>query len=322
MTTTDLGSAAASVVDGIKLKLEPFAPGIYFGLDEDDYHADPALGSTDMKKLADSPPHYWFESSHNPMREPSEDTPSRLFGRAVHKFVLEGRRHFEAAYAPTDFPGNTKDGKAERASIDAMGKTPIKRADWNRIMMAGTIIRANPHISTAFLGGMPEVSVFWERDGIRRKNRFDFLKPRALVDLKSNANKSRRNFVESCRRSIAEYRYDVQCAHYSEGRALVPQFIAEGAVRGECDQAWLKKVAEAQEWAFVWVFYQSEGAPLTWGTTVSPGNGILDVARATLAKAEDNYRRFLDRFGFDQPWVLDEPLAELDINDLPAWAFR
>lgn len=322
MPSTDLGSAAAAVVEGVKPKPQPFNPGIYFGLDEDDYHADPALGSTDMKKLADSPPDYWFESSYNPMREPSEDTPSRLFGRAVHKFVLEGRGAFEAAYAPTDFSGSTKDGKAERAAIADMGKTPIKRADWNRIMMAGTIMRSNPHISTAFLGGMPEVSVFWERDGIRRKNRFDFLKPRAVVDLKSNSNKSKRHFPESCRRQIAEYRYDVQCAHYSEGRAVVPDLIASGAVYGDHDGQWLKKVAEAREWAFVWIFYQSEGAPLTWGTTVSPGNGILDIARATLAKSEENYRKFLDRFGFNEPWVLDEPLAELDINDLPQWAFR
>ena len=112
LPTTDLGSVAAAVVDAIKPKPKPFDPGIYFGLDENAYHADPALGSTDMKKLAESPPDYWFESSHNPMREPSEDTPSRLFGRAVHKFVLEGRGAFESTYAPPDYSGATKDGKA------------------------------------------------------------------------------------------------------------------------------------------------------------------------------------------------------------------
>jgi hypothetical protein len=299
------------------------APGIYFGLDESRYHADSALGSTSMKKLADSPPDYWFDSPHNPMREEDDgDTPARRFGRAVHKFVLEGRAAFESAYAPTDFSGATREGKAERARIAEAGKTPIKREDWNRIQLAGTIIRSNPSISTAFDGGMPEVSVFWERDGIRRKARFDYLKPRAIIDLKSNANQMQTSFVESCRRAIASYRYDIQPAHYGEARELVPQFAADGAVYGDHDPTWLKRVADAKEWAFVWVFYQSQGAPLTWATKVSPGNGLLDLARSTLAKAEENYRKFLDRFGLEQPWVLSDPLEEIDVNDIPTWAFR
>lgn len=319
---TSLGAAAAAVIEKIEPTREPFEPGIYFGLDESIYHADPALGSTSMKKLAESPPDFWFDSPHNPMREEDTDTAARLFGRAVHKFVLEGREAFERCYAPTDYPGNVKAGKEERERIAASGKQPIKRDDWNRIMMAGTIIRANPSISDAFTGGHPEVSVFWERDGIRRKARFDYLKPRAVVDLKSNANTMQTDFVTSCRKSIASYRYDVQAAHYFEARGQVGALAEDGAVFGDHDHEWLRKVATTKEWAFVWIFYQSKGAPLTWGTTVSPGNGILDLARATLSKSEENYRAFVDRFGLDQPWVIEEPLEELDIADLPAWAFR
>lgn len=319
---TTLGAAAAAVINKIEPKRDPFAPGVYFGLDEATYHADPALGSTSMKKLAESPPDFWFDSPHNPMREEDDDTPARLFGRAVHKFVLEGREAFERGYAPADYPGNVKAGKEERERITAQGKQPIKRDDWNRIMMAGTIIRSNPSISTAFAGGQPEVSVFWERDGIRRKARFDYLKPRAVVDLKSNANTMQTDFVTSCRKSIASYRYDVQAAHYFEARAQVGALAGDGAVIGDHDSEWLRKVSATTEWAFVWIFYQSKGAPLTWGTTVSPGNGILDLARATLARSEENYKAFVDRFGLDQPWVIEEPLTELDINDLPAWAFR
>ena len=327
---TTLGAAAAAVVEKIEPRREPFAPGIYFGLDEAAYHADPALGSTSMKKLADNPPAYWWDSPHNTMREEDTDTPARFFGRAVHKFVLEGREAFEAAYAPTDYSGSTKAGKEEREVIALEGKQPIKRDDWNRIMMAGTIIRANPEISGAFSGGHPEVSIFWDRDGIRRKARFDYLKPRAIVDLKSNANTMDIDFVASCRKSIATYRYDVQAAHYYEARSQVSSLFDAGSVFGDLGRGnqwmanaeWLQKVATAKEWAFVWIFYQSTGAPLTWGTTLSPGNGVLDLARATLAKAEENYRTFVDRFGLDRPWVITERLEELDINDLPGWMYR
>jgi hypothetical protein len=319
---TSLGAAASAVIDGLAPKREPFAPGIYFGLDESAYHADTALGSTSMKKLAESPPDYWFDSPHNTLRREDRDTPSRVFGRAVHKFVLEGREAFERAYAPADFSGATKEGKAESARIAAAGKTRIKRDDWDRIMLAGTIIRANPTIGEAFSGGAPEVSIFWERDGIRRKARFDYLKSRAVVDLKSDSNSREIAFPEACRRSIASYRYDVQAAHYDEARALIPQLVADGAVYGNHDPEWLRKVTATTEWAFVWIFYQSERAPLTWGTTLSHGNGLFDLARATLAKAEANFREFSERFGFETPWVLAEPLEELDINDLPAWSFR
>ena len=30
-------------------------PGIYFGLDEDEYHADPSLGSSDVRRLRNVP---------------------------------------------------------------------------------------------------------------------------------------------------------------------------------------------------------------------------------------------------------------------------
>lgn len=319
---TTLGAAAAAVVEKLAPKRDLFSPGVYFGLDESAYRADPALGSTSMKKLAENPPAYWYDSPHNALRDEDTDTPAKKFGRAIHKFVLEGREAFEAAYAPTDHSGATKEGKAERAQIEAAGKEPIKRDDWTRIMMAGTIIRTNPAISTAFVGGMPEVSVFWERDSIRRKARFDYLKPRANVDLKSNANKMDLDFVASCRKAIAQYRYDVQAAHYTEARNILPAFVLDGAVNGDHDPEWLRKVADAKEFAFVWIFFQSRGAPLTWGTTVSPGNGLLDFARATLAKAEENYKTFVERFGVDSPWIIEQPLEELDFNELPAWAYR
>ena len=319
---TTLGAASAAVVEKLAPTQPQFAPGIYFGLDEAAYHGDTALGSTSMKKLAENPPAYWYDSPYNKLRDEDTDTPARVFGRAVHKFVLEGREAFEAVYAPTEFPGNVKAGKEERERIAAEGKQPLKRDDWNRIMMAGTIIRSNPAVSSAFLGGMPEVSVFWERDGIRRKARFDYLKPRANVDLKSNANTMDIDFVASCRKAIASYRYDVQAAHYLEARNILPAFVFDGAVSGDHDPEWLRKVADAKEFAFVWVFFQSRGAPLTWGTTVSPGNGLLDVARATLAKAEENYKQFVSRFGVDRPWVIEHALEELDFNELPAWAYR
>jgi len=85
------------------------APGVYFGLPEFAYHDDPALGSGDIRRLHTCPMYYWRESAMNPMRARDADTPALIFGRALHKLVLEGRAAFEAAYTsapvPADHPG-------------------------------------------------------------------------------------------------------------------------------------------------------------------------------------------------------------------------
>ena len=144
--------------------------GLYFGLDESLYHADPALGSSDMKKLAWSPCDYWFTSVHNPLREEKEDKEAQILGRAYHRLVLEGREKLEEAFQPrVEENYTTKSGRAEKEDFAARGITPIKAKEWNRILMAGAAITSNPHLRTAFIGGPTEVSIFWEVNGIRKK---------------------------------------------------------------------------------------------------------------------------------------------------------
>ena len=318
-TFESVGDAAERVVKRLVVR---HAPGIYFGMPEYEYHADPALGSTDVKRLAYSPADYWFSSPLNPHREPDDPTPAQIFGTAIHKLILEGEQAFEGRYAPTKFNGATKAGKQERDDIRAAGKIALKQDDFDRIKISGAVIRANPHLGEAFHGGLPEVSIFWESAGIRRKCRIDYLKRRASVDLKSIRNSRNVGFSEACRRAISEFRYDVQAAHYRDGRAAMAALYRAGAVYGDVDAAWLDGVVTSQDAAWVFVFYQAEGAPLSWGTVLSPANPIFDVARAVIDRAETNYRNCVEAFGEDTPWIEPEPLAELDISEMPAWYGR
>lgn len=84
-------------------------PGLYFNLDEDAYHGDPALGSGSVRALAKCPIYYWTESWMNPFRVKDTDTAALLFGRALHKLVLEGGVAFEHGFArepqEADHPG-------------------------------------------------------------------------------------------------------------------------------------------------------------------------------------------------------------------------
>ncbi|ORE90680.1 hypothetical protein ATO13_22211 [Stappia sp. 22II-S9-Z10] len=300
-------------------------PGIYFDLDETIYHEDPALGSTDKKTLLGDPLAYWWRSAMNPARDPDEDTPAKLRGRAVHLFVLFGWEAFNATYGRCEHPGNIKAGKEERAEFEAEGKTPLPKKDFDRIAAAASTIRADPEIRTAFSGGRPEVSVFWRTvvDGeeVQEKARFDFLKPRAITDLKSHAPLEGVSFPTSCHRAIKTYRYDIQAASYLTAREKLAEFVADGAVYGDHDAEWLREVAGRNDFAFVLCFWSSSGAPNTWGGAFSPANPKIITARRDIDVA---LRRFVDcrrEFG-DAAWITREPLGEIQPDEVDNWFYR
>ena len=319
--TETIGTVAARVLTSVA----PDLPcGVYFRLDENAYHADVALGSGDIRRLAINPFNFWWKSRFNPNREVEAITPAMLFGRAVHTAVLEGIEKFRFMYAPTDFSGSTKAGKEERERISSAGMTALKRDDYDHICLASGMIRSNPHLSEAFAGGEPEVSVFWERDGIKRKARLDYVKARSIVDLKSIRNSREIDFKAACRSRFAQDRYYAQAEHYCEARRVAAGFIQAGQIFGDApDSALVDRLATAGDsFAFVYVFWQAEDSPLTYALTLSPNNPILAEGRLVIERAEQNWRTYLDQFGIETPWVLADPPEEADINDFPAWSFR
>lgn len=320
MTMHSIGIEAHQIV----AEVAPIIPdGIHFNLSETAYHGDRALGSTGLKDLIDNAPDYWWDSWMNPARPEEKETDAIRFGRAVHKCVLEGRDAFEAFYAPRDFPGNIKAGKEEREKIEARGMLPLKREEFNRILAASAFIRANSYLRDAFTGGQPEVSVFWTVDGIRYKARFDYLKMRAIADLKSIRNPLNKSFKQACKERIASLDYVISAAHYMDARRRMAGFVKAGLVYGAPDteqfRSWLIQVAGITEFAFVFVFWQAEGAPISHGFKISPGNPILETAKQSIAKAVWNFQKFTEEFGTSAAWVPSTPLEELDETDMPIW---
>ena len=335
LPVTSIGAAAAAVVEGLEPKAWLLAPCVYFGLDEELYHADPALGSTDMRLLARDPREFWWQSRFNMMRDDEDEEESasgreaKVIGRATHAAVLEGREALEARFAPAHHKGNIKAGKDERAQIIESGREPVKFKRWKRVVLAASIIRSDPHVGAAFTNTIAtELSVFWEcpRSGIRKKARFDALKPRAIGDFKTIANRDRIPFEEMCCRHIGSYGYHVQAECYRDGWVEIPRLLAAGAVFGEPPPGAVDRLKAATNSGigiFAFVFLQKDGAPLVWGATLSTGSPILEEARREIETAESNWREYVERFGgTDTPWLVSHPLRELDISDIPAWAFR
>lgn len=78
---------------------QPFpAPGIYFGMSDDAYHAIHACSASGLKKLAVSSMDYWAASSLNPDREPAESIFLDL-GKAYHSRIVEGPDAYARCFA-------------------------------------------------------------------------------------------------------------------------------------------------------------------------------------------------------------------------------
>lgn len=315
------------------------APGVYFGLDEETYHADPSLGSSNLKTLAKNPSSYWFTSHMNPRRPADKDTPARIRGRAVHQLVLYGEDHFDGnfmrgAVHVDDMTPAEKSAATKAANIAAAkaGKTALNAEVYDNIVIASAMIAKNPKLATALRNGMNEVSIFWQEQAtspvtgeivtIPLKARYDCLKPRGIGDLKSITNMHDKPFDRCCIESISNYRYDVQAKHYLNARPLLSKFIMEGRVFGDHDPAFLKRVTVAKSWGWQFVFWQAEGAPITFSKSLSPGNPLLELAEGVLIKAKENYVEYMERIGPNEMWLLAEEPSELYLDEMPGWHGR
>ena len=348
--------------------------GIYLGLPHLDYLSDPALGSSSLKALAYNPALYWFNSPLNPHYQPQAPSTAQLLGTAFHMMALEGPKAFHERFIMEPGPEymrtvaeisdfvRSKGGKPSKLKADVIndalvidpgakiydiavllakeaGKAILKEEDYVRVVRASEAIMANPALAPAIAGeGMSEVSIFWteEIDGtpIRLKARFDRLKPRAVVDLKSTRPTFGRTFDQECRRAIVNYRYDLQADHYLKARAKFAQFWEDGhafwdggGADPDKDDAkgfitWGDACAKAENYAFVFIFWANDGAPLTWGGHISPDNPILEISSRDRDHALRTFARCTKQFGPGEPWLEYEDLGEIFIEDLPAWFAR
>jgi len=317
-------------------KPKSHADGIYFGLDKEAYLDDPALGSSDMKMLAFSPCDYWW-TRLSPARSEKESTPAQETGTAVHLAVLEGAEAFEKLYMRgPDQDGMTTSEKTQstknaNAEAKELGKVSLKAPDYDRCRIAAAMIIKNPKLSTCFSGGAAEVSVFWTEykpgapgNQLRKKARFDYLKPRGVGDLKKVANQHEIPFPRACINAITNYSYHVQAKHYLDARAVMPRLIA-----AQCyfsflvdDIALISAISAEKQFAFQWVFWQGDRAPITWSRIISPENPMCEIAQRVIERAEQNYLSYMTEFGPDNMWIDFAEPEELFVDDMPPWFAR
>jgi hypothetical protein len=198
-------------------------PGIYDGMTEAEYHADPvpggSLSSTGARKLLppSCPALYRWEQDHPVFKDVFD------FGSAAHKLVLGAGPKIEVIDAKD---WRTNAAKAARDQARANGFVPLLPHDWEHVEAMAAAIQDHPlagPLLDPLAGGKAEQSGFWidEEFGVWCRFRLDWLSGQrtrdgrpVIVDYKSSPCAEPETFA---RKSVAEFSYHQQDAFYCDG---------------------------------------------------------------------------------------------------------
>ena len=212
---------------------------------------------------------------------------------------------------------------AEHKAANA-GKILLPFDMLRRIELQAAMIEKHPDISRCFSGGYPEVSVFWlDASGVPMKARLDYLKPRAIIDLKTHSNPHGRPIDDAINGAMAQGRYHVQVAVYWQAWRTAIRHIRDGKVFGQVDRAWLKAAADTPEddRQFVFVFQQTGIAPVARAKVFSPQLAHFTVAESVVSQCIADFAAHWHRYGTD-PWVDTTAITYFADEDFPPWMTR
>lgn len=194
---------------------QPTAPRIVRGMTNADYHALPSVSKSGLDLIRKSPAIYKYRREN-----PQLPTPAMRMGTLTHTAILEPDRMSELIVAPA-VDRRTSAGKAawEAFLIQSEGREIVTADELDQLDGIRRAVWAHPAASKA-LGMLREVetSIFWTdpEAGIECRCRPDGIMANgAILDVKTTKDARPDEFA----RSIANYRYHVQAAFYSDGYA-------------------------------------------------------------------------------------------------------
>lgn len=188
------------------MSIATIEPGIYAGISNADYHANPALGSTSLKTLATrTPAHYQHDKTH------PKNSDAFTLGTAAHSLILEDDTSGIEVVATDNWL--SKAAKEAKAEALAEGKQPLLNKEMAQVVAMRDAVMAHPAARAAFTGHRAEESVFWDEDGLMLKCRPDAWVPGGLVDLKTTVNADPREFGKTA----YKFGYHQSAGHYQDG---------------------------------------------------------------------------------------------------------
>lgn len=241
-------------------------PGVHKNVQIEEYHNDPAVSCTGIKRLLKSPLDYWAFSPHNPARKEQKVTSSLAAGSAFHTLLLE----------PETFSDRFKVKEGVQSS-----KVPgfVGEGDLKEMEAAVAAVRSLPNISKLFTDGEAEVTMVWDDPltGVRCRCRHDYFRQShgMTVDYKTIGDMAERDID----RQIVKYGYHVQAAFYLDG---------------------MKALGLGDHQDFVLVFQQRDYPHKVYATTLC--DDTIDIGRECYQLALSKYRKAVEACGLEKPW--------------------
>lgn len=202
---------------------------------------------------------------------------------------------------------------------EADGKDIVSREIMDRIEIAAAMIEKHPDLSKCFTGGYPEVTVIWQENGIFFKSRFDYLKPRAIIDLKTFENMMGKPVDKAIYYAMASQKYHIQAAFYMGYAApKAVEFARTGKVYGFATKDFISKLSQTEEHDFYFVFQQKGIAPVARGKKF-PRNLMYGCGMQAIEDAISKYKQCLSTYG-TEPWVDPTPIDEFADESFPIFA--
>lgn len=320
-----------------------YKDGIYIGLPMDDYLADKAISSSDIKNLLQSPLLYWKNSHMNPKNQVDDDkkfadskADGASLGTYVHDILL--KQPVKYHIKPDGMKFTNKDGIAWRNNI------PVSDIIVTQEMhdAAMDIVDACKFhgIDKDFEGGIAEVSIFWTVNGRRCKARVDYLRPDMAIDIKTLANQRGDDTERMIAKAIGNERYHINAVWYQHAlqAAKGMSWKAHVNVHQTITTDEMKRMREIlssfwqTEGHFPYWFYFMEtgGVPNIECRDLSPHTALgvknLYYASGTQAikHATGLYELFMNKRGENTPWYDDVHKKKLTDEDLISvqWAFK
>ena len=175
---------------------------VIYNMSYSDYAARPGARSNQLKTI--------LERSPAQSRIQAPDSGAFRIGRAIHSACLTPNMFPMQFSQVTD--RRTKDGKAAAALAESAGRETLTPNEWELALQIAASARKD------FAGildhGKPEVSLFWEQDGVQCKARPDWIGDDGILyDLKSTEDVSEFSFTHDATR----YGYPFQLWYYLMG---------------------------------------------------------------------------------------------------------
>ncbi|NEM96195.1 PD-(D/E)XK nuclease-like domain-containing protein [Pontibacter burrus] len=266
------------------------------------YHAQTHfIGSSGLKLINKKSVYHFFNQPEQ------KQSPTLVFGSAYHTLVLEPEQFDEEYFCLNDAekvaeigganPRATKVYKEWRAEVEAanMGKTCLSTEDYQKLQEMRDALFSNPSIKQLFAKGIAEVSHYVDFGGVQVKVRPDYLKPKAIVDLKTCEDASPEGFS----RAAANYGYHLQAAFYAD----VVEYASQ-------EERLFVFVAQEKEYPYAAAIYK-------------PTEGFMAQGRYEYQLALDKYTEALQtgqHKGYESCAAADtHGVIELD---LPAYAYK